>query len=205
MEAVFLGGSRRIARLNDGIRSKLDGLIERGLWFFVGDANGADRALQQHLADRGYERVVVYAVAGSLRNNVGQWKVCLVDPPKGARGFELYSAKDKKMAIDASYGLMLWDGKSRGTLENVRNLLSQRKPVAVHFGPERRFVSLRSREDLPRLGLSLQAESHPQRGLPFPGTPDAGQQGDAVDGCGPSSSGRREPTTRCSTGSRRRS
>ena len=171
MEAVFLGGSRRIARLNDGIRSKHDGLIDRGLWFFVGDANGADRALQQHLADRGYERVVVYAIAGSFRNNVGDWKLCLVNPPKGARGFELYSAKDKQMANDASYGFMLWDGKSRGTLENVRNLLAQLKPVAVYFGPGRRFISLKSREDLHKLGLSLKVERHPQHDLPFRGTP----------------------------------
>lgn len=63
MDTVFLGGSRRITGLNDGIKYKLDSLIERGLWCFVGDANGADRALQQHLADRGCERVVVYAVA----------------------------------------------------------------------------------------------------------------------------------------------
>ncbi len=203
MEAVFLGGSRRISRLNDGIRSKLNGLIDRGLWFFVGDANGADRALQQHLADRGYERVVVYAVAGSLRNNVGHWKVCLVDPPKGARGFEFYSAKDKQMANDASYGLMLWDGKSRGTLENVRNLLVQRKPVAVHFGPERRFVSLRSGEDLHKLGLSLKIESHPQHDLPFFGTPGTAQQGDAADGRGSSLSGRPQPRTRRSASTRR--
>ncbi len=142
MEAVFLGGSRRIARLNEGIRSKLDKLLDRGLWMVVGDANGADRALQQHLADRGYERVVVYAVTGMLRNNVGDWKVRFVDAPKRARGFDLYSVKDAQMAKDASYGLMLWDGKSRGTLENVRNLLALGKPVEVHLDPARRFVSL---------------------------------------------------------------
>ena len=68
MEAVFLGGSRRIGRLNDSIRSRLDELIERRLWMFVGDANGADRALQQYLANRGYDRVIVYAVSGMLRN-----------------------------------------------------------------------------------------------------------------------------------------
>jgi hypothetical protein len=88
-------------------------------------------------ADRGCERVVVYAVTGSLRNNVRHWKVHLVDPPEGARGFELFSAKDKQMADDASYGLMLWYGKSRGTLENVHTLLAQEKPVAVYFGPPR--------------------------------------------------------------------
>ena len=204
MEAVFLGGSRRIARLNDNIRSKLDDLIDRGLWIFVGDANGADRAVQQHLADRRYERVIVYAVAGALRNNVGHWKVYLVDPPRGARGFELYSAKDKQMANDASYGLMLWDGRSRGTLENVRNLLAQGKPVAVHLGPARRFVSLKSTEDLHKLSLSPEPKSHPQHDLPFRGTPGAAQQGAAADGREPSLSGRSQPRKRRSASARGR-
>lgn len=201
MQAVFLGGSRRIARLNDGIRSKLDSLIGRGLWFFVGDANGADRALQQHLANRGYQQVVVYAVAGSLRNNVGHWKVHFVDPPRGARGFELYSAKDRQMANDASYGFMLWDGKSRGTFENIHNLLAQRKPVEVHLVPARRFVSLKSKEDLHRLGLSLKI---PQPDLSFGGILSAAQQGDAADGCEPSLSGRPRPRNRRSAGTRGR-
>lgn len=200
MEAVFLGGSRRISRLNDNIKSKLDDFIDRGLWIFVGDANGADRALQQHLADRRYDRVVVYAVAGSLRNNVGDWKVCLVDPPRGARGFELYSVKDKQMAKDASYGLMLWDGKSRGTLENIRNLLAQGKPVAVHLGPARRFVSLKSTEDFHKLGLSPKPESHPQHDLPFSGS----QQDSEAGGREPLPSGRSQPGKRRSISARGR-
>jgi hypothetical protein len=167
MKAVFLGGSRRISRLNDVIRSKLDDLVERELWMFVGDANGADRALQQHLATRGYDRVVVYAVTGFLRNNVGSWKTRSVDAPPGARGFALYSVKDARMAEDASYGLMLWDGKSRGTLANVRRLLVQWKPVAVYLGPERRFLSLKSPEDLHQLGVDPGPDLAAQRDLPF--------------------------------------
>src|SRR2546427_10286700 len=167
MKTVFLGGSRRIARLNQAIRSKLDDLVDRGLWMVVGDANGADSALQQHLADRGYERVVVYAVTGVLRNNVGHWTVRSVDAPRGARGFDLYSVKDAQMAKDASYGLMLWDGKSRGTLENVHNLLAQGKPVAVYLDPVRRFVSLRSPEDLHKLGIEAGPCPGDQRHLRF--------------------------------------
>lgn len=175
MEAVFLGGSRKIARLNNKIRSKLDELLDRGLWMFVGDANGADRALQQHLADRGYQRVVVYAVTGMLRNNVAHWKVRCVDAPRGVRGFDLYSVKDMQMANDASYGFMLWDGKSRGTLANVRNLLAHGKPVAVHLGPARRLVSLTSSDDLHKLGVMSTEDSGGQRALPF-GTPGVAAQ-----------------------------
>jgi len=205
MEAVFLGGSRRIARLNDSIRSKLDELLGRGLWIFVGDANGADRALQQHLADRGYERVVVYAVTGMLRNNVGNWKVCSVDAPRGARGFDLYSVKDTQMAKNASYGLMLWDGKSRGTLENVRNLLAHGKPVAVHLGPARRFVSLRSTEDLAKLGMESTPDSVGQRRFPFGAGAGAAEHAVAAEGRGPSRSGGSQPKRRRPAGPRGRS
>ncbi len=190
MEAVFLGGSRRIARLNERVRSKLDELLDRGLWMFIGDANGADRALQQYLWDRGYKRVVVYAVTGMLRNNVGHWKVRSVDAPKGARGFDLYSAKDMQMAKDASYGFMLWDGKSRGTLANVRRLLVHGKPVAVHFGPARRLVSLKSPDDLYKLGIVSTEDSSGQRGLPFSPTEGGAAQASPDDRRGPLPSGR---------------
>lgn len=162
MEAVFLGGSRRVTKISQSVRAKLDELLVRGLWMFVGDANGADRALQTYLANKGYERVVVYSVTGMLRNNIGHWRVQYVDAPAGARGFALYSVKDVRMAHDASYGLMLWDGKSRGTLENVRNLLSDGKPVAVHLGPSRRLVSLGSPADLHKLGVASEKRTGAQ-------------------------------------------
>jgi hypothetical protein len=188
MEAVFLGGSRRISRLSETIRSKLDELLNRGLMMVVGDANGADRALQQYLADRGYERVVVYAVTGKLRNNVGNWAVRLVDAPRGARGFDLYSIKDTKMANDASYGFMLWDGKSRGTIQNVHNLLAQGKPVAVHLGPAHRFISIRSPEDLHKLGVSPTLIVGEQRDLPFIAPSNTVQHATAADHGGSSHS-----------------
>ena len=205
MEAVFLGGSRRIAHLNESIRSKLDELLDRGLWMFIGDANGADRALQQHLADRGYERVVVYAVTGMLRNNVGHWKVRSVDAPKGARGFELYSVKDMQMANDASYGFMLWDGKSRGTLANVRSLLAHGKPVAVHLGPAQRLVSLRSPADLRKLGIVSTADVGSQQDLFLGAAAGAAQQAAVDDGRGPLRSGRPQPKKRRAVSTRGRS
>jgi len=169
MSAVFLGGSRRISRLNDKIRAKLDDFMSRGLWLFVGDANGADRAMQEHLARQGCQNVVVYCVVGHLRNNVGRWQVHAVEAPRNVRGFELYSLKDAEMARDADYGFMLWDGKSRGTLANIDRLLKQGKPVAVYLGPARRIVSLDSPGDLWRIGVEPAVELERQEQLPFGG------------------------------------
>jgi hypothetical protein len=72
MTSVFIGGSRAVSRLNDIIRDKLDDLISRQSMIFVGDANGADKAVQQHLANRGYGRVTVYCME-QCRNNLGNW------------------------------------------------------------------------------------------------------------------------------------
>ena len=48
------------------------------------------------------------------RNNVGNWPTRHVEAPRGAKGFDYYSLKDRAMAEAAEYGLMLWDGKSKG-------------------------------------------------------------------------------------------
>ncbi len=196
MKAVFLGGSRRICRLNESVRAKLDELLDQGLWIFIGDANGADRAFQQHLADRGYERVVVYAVTGMLRNNVGDWKVRSVDAPKGTRGFDLYSVKDVQMANDAFYGFMLWDGSSRGTLANIRSLLARGKPVMVHLSQARRLVKLRSPDDLLKLGVASTVDVGSQQNLFFDAAGVTSKQTPAFDGRGASHSGRTQPKRR---------
>lgn len=49
------------------------------------------------------------------RNNSGNWPTRQRVAPRGAKGFDYYSIKDRAMAAAAEYGLMLWDGKSKGT------------------------------------------------------------------------------------------
>jgi hypothetical protein len=57
---VFLSGSRKISRLNDEIRLRLKTIISKEFEVVVGDANGADKALQSYLADINYEHVTVF-------------------------------------------------------------------------------------------------------------------------------------------------
>ena len=82
------------------------------------------------------------------RNNVGTWPTLQVAAPKGARGFDYYSLKDRAMADAAEYGLMLWDGKSKGTINNVLNLSRGNKLVVVYVAPAKTFQTVRSAEDL---------------------------------------------------------
>jgi hypothetical protein len=154
---VFVAGSRQIARLPAEVKSRLDTMIEKGFQILVGDANGADKAVQRYLADKSYPNVLVHCMKDHCRNNVGNWPTREVAAPRGARGFDYYSLKDRAMADAAEYGLMLWDGKSKGTVNNVVNLSRDHKPVVVYVAPTREFRTIKTFEDLK--GLLAQGDS----------------------------------------------
>lgn len=147
MSSVFLGGSRRVSRLNREISYRLNALVESNLPVLVGDANGADKAVQRYLHDRAYDDVVVFCTEGRCRNNVGNWPIRAVDPGRARKGLEFFAAKDREMAREADSGLMIWDGKSVGTLLNIFRLAVQDKRVAVYWVPGKRFLEIDSQGD----------------------------------------------------------
>lgn len=126
--------------------------MDAGHAVIVGDANGADKAVQRYLADRRYANVIVYFSGLRFRNNVGAWTTRPITPPPGVHGgFEFYAAKDRAMANDATHGLMLWDGVSRGTFANITALISDDKPVVVYLDDSRAFVNVRCQSDIDTL------------------------------------------------------
>jgi len=147
MTKVFIGGSRAVSRLTSTIREKLDDLISRRCEILIGDANGADKAVQEHFARQQYQHVIVYCV-NHYRNNVGNWPTKRVEASGNRKDFAYYAVKDLAMAQDAKCGVMLWDGKSKGTLNNVQQLLSRGKKVLVYLAPEKAFHKLGTMLDL---------------------------------------------------------
>jgi hypothetical protein len=162
MSVVFIGGSRRLSRLNAVICGRLDKMIERNHSVIIGDANGGDRAVQAYLAERGYRSVTVYCTNADCRNNVGQWPVRSV-AATNQRGFEFYALKDAAMAGDAECGFMLWDGKSKGTLFNIRRLLAAEKPVVVYLAADNTCHTIRCEADLAALTTPSPTAARRQR------------------------------------------
>ena len=95
MNTIFIGGSRHVSRLPPEVKKRLDNVVESGHQVFVGDANGADKAVQKHLHDKHYDKVVVFCTGDTPRNNLGAWRTRAVDAPKSAKGFHFYAAKDR--------------------------------------------------------------------------------------------------------------
>lgn len=148
MTKVFIGGSRRVARLDKDVESRIDNIINNGFTILVGDANGIDRAVQAYLSARGYQKVVVFCSGDNSRNNLGNWATKHVETTRDKKDFAFYALKDLEMAKEADYGFMIWDGKSKGTLNNILNLLKQKKKVLVYYTPKHDFYTLKTYGDL---------------------------------------------------------
>jgi len=163
MTKIFIGGSRHVSRLGTPVRARLDTIIEKGLPVIVGDANGADKAVQQYLFSKSYERVEVFCCGSVCRNNIGKWTTRAIAADTRERGFRFYVAKDRVMASEADYGFMVWDGKSTGTLLNVLRLLRLDKKIVIYSVPEHKFVELKALDQwdsfIAHYGAELRSET----------------------------------------------
>lgn len=147
MTTIFLSGSRSISRLAPQVQERLLNIIGNEFDVVVGDANGADKAVQKFLSAKDYRRVTVYHVGDSSRNNAGGWPSVQVESGRAGSGWERYAQKDKQMAQIADYGMVLWDGESSGSIHNVLELVKNAKPAVVFFAPEKTFVQVKNMDD----------------------------------------------------------
>lgn len=151
MTTVFLSGSRKISRINDAIRERVRKMMDQDFAIVLGDANGADKAMQSFLAETNYRNVTVFCAGDKCRNNVGEWPTKNVDVPSSLKGRDFYTEKDKAMAAQADYGFVLWDGKSAGSINNVLELIKRGKYVVIYLSAKRDFFTAKNAGDITRL------------------------------------------------------
>jgi hypothetical protein len=70
-----------------------------------------------------------------------------IDAPKNLKGFQFYAAKDREMAREADFGLMIWDGKSPGTILNVLRLVRAGKIAVLFNVPDKRAINFKAQSD----------------------------------------------------------
>lgn len=142
MATVFIAGSISINRLHAKVRERIANVVASGLDVVVGDADGADSAIQKCLHELGAKKVTVYCTGEMARNNLGKWQVRNVRSSAKAGTRAYYTAKDLEMARDSDYGLMIWDSKSTGTLSNVLELLRHNRKTIVFINKEKEFMTV---------------------------------------------------------------
>jgi len=140
MKKIFIAGPLAIKKLDKSVEEKIHQISKDGNSVLVGDANGVDRLVQIILKVNYASNVKVYANNGKTRNNVGNWEVKNIAVDKKLKGFDYYSKKDEAMAKDADYGFMIWNGKSRGTLNNIINLRKLDKSILIYLTPIKEYI-----------------------------------------------------------------
>jgi hypothetical protein len=140
MTTVFIAGSMTIKHLDNKVRERIANVLALGYAVVVGDADGVDTSIQILLKEFGASKTTVYCAGERPRNNVANWPVhCVTTYHRpGSRGY--FTAKDIEMAKDADYGLMIWDAKSAGTLNNVIELLDRKKNALVFVNKDKEFM-----------------------------------------------------------------
>ena len=126
---------------------KLNYIINKNYNILIGDAKGIDSKVQQFLVDNKYKNVCVYASNGLARNNYGGWKIENVKVNSNIKNFEFYVAKDLEMVKKADYGFMIWNGKSKGTFNNIIHLLEQNKEVLLYYTEEKKIYKFKHLEE----------------------------------------------------------
>ena len=130
---LFISGSKSISALSDEVKAILDKYIAMDTEFLVGDCYGVDAAVQKYLESKGYCNVTIYCSGETPRNNfvTGAKVRSYAEAAKGLTGSAFQYVKDIQMAQDCDTALMIWDGKSKGTGENIRRIKEMRKPYRI--------------------------------------------------------------------------
>lgn len=136
MKHIFVFGSKSIGQLTENFCKILDEYRKQGVRFLIGDCDGVDRAVQKYLAERSYQNVCIYASwnpkaenAGHVRNNVGCREVKFVTTEFLPGTYAYRREKDREMIACCSEAVCLWDCRSRGTGDNMRELADWGKTV----------------------------------------------------------------------------
>ena len=130
---LFISGSKSITELPITFKLLLDDYMVESTEFLVGDCYGVDAAVQKYLELKGYKNVTIYCSGETPRNNftTGAKVRSCADAAKGLTGSAFHYVKDIQMANDCDQAIMIWDGKSKGTGENIRRIKEMGKPYRI--------------------------------------------------------------------------
>lgn len=145
---IFVAGAKSVKMINEDVKKRLLSISEKCYDVLVGDCYGIDTAVQDYFISLRYSKVTVYASNGIARNNLGNWPIHAVPVAEGIKGFDFYRQKDIAMASEADYGFMIWDGKSKGTLNNIISLVNQDKTVLIYLVHAGKMITVRTLEEL---------------------------------------------------------
>lgn len=156
-DVVFISGKVKYdRRISKRIQNELDSVMKANAKVIVGDAPGADKRVQDYLAEKSYRNVEVYTTDNEARNNVGNWKVNKISSDGYTDEREVRRQKDIAMTNAATRGFAISsddDREDSATSLNIKRMKEQGKQIDLYdFKKETYFVD-EERKDLKHYGI----------------------------------------------------
>jgi len=121
---LLMGSSAYEAEeLPDEVAMKIDEALAQGMTVIVGEARGACRRFQDHLAAKGYANVIV-GHAKSMRYNAGGWKT--------VKYGDNLKERERGMIENCDSAIIIWVDSSSVIAENLEYLKKLGKPTYVY-------------------------------------------------------------------------
>lgn len=107
----------------------------------LGDAEGIDTIVQNYCKSVGYLNITVYSIYSIPRYMVDGFQYKHIIPTTTSKKErERQAEKDAAMTSDSDFSLIIWDGKSKGSYNNILRAIEKNKKVKVYLDYESCFI-----------------------------------------------------------------
>lgn len=139
---VFISGSISIKKLPQEVKNSIDKIINQNFEILVGDAAGIDTLVQDYCLSLNYFNVTVYSISILPRYKASEdFKAKYIEISNSIKKErERQQQKDKAMTRDSEFTFAIWDGKSKGTYDNILRGLDNNKKIKVYLSKKDLFL-----------------------------------------------------------------
>lgn len=143
-DKVFISGKVRYDEpLNRKMREEVDRIIRANAQVLIGDAPGADTRVQEYLASKNYDNVIVYTTDSQVRNNVGNWAVKTISGNGNTEERLIRRQKDIAMTQESTRGFAITsadDDPESAMSNNINRLRDQGLRVRIFDYKTNRWI-----------------------------------------------------------------
>ena len=141
MSSVFISGSIAVKSIPYSVEQSIKKIIDQNITILVGDADGIDTMVQNYCKRLSYSNVTVYSIYSTPRYKLSNFNTkYIVVGTESKKERERQKEKDAAMTADCDYSLVVWDGKSKGSYQNIIRAIKSEKKAKVFLQPENRYL-----------------------------------------------------------------
>lgn len=135
---IFISGSMNKKELHKKVLVAVDKIILNNNQIIIGDACGIDQKIQKYLAEINYDNVLVCSITKPPRVlesiKFDSMKVDCKNTIKSNRDKQI--KKDEYMTAISDISFVIWNGKSRGSYNNILRSIKNNKEVQIFLDNE---------------------------------------------------------------------